>query len=144
MLLKLTKDLPELRKSANATIDTEAEALRLTFITPGDGQAMAYQQKKLEAEAYLANTLISPAEVPHIAFEAEAAGVSLMEQSMLVVTMFHEWQQISALIEKARLSAKSRVGQAADPQAIETAAQVDWSEVLGLANRSAVVDNVSQ
>jgi hypothetical protein len=136
MRLNLKKNLPALRAAAYSAIDAEAEQLRLQFITPGDGQAMTYQQKKLEAEAYLANTSISPAEIPHISLEAEINGYTLMEQASLVVILNYQWQQISALIEKVRMTAKSAVNVAANPRSIDEAAIVDWSSVLELASRS--------
>lgn len=134
MRLNLSKNLPMLRAQAISNINQQAEDFRAKFITLGEGQAMAYQQKKAEADAFLANTAINPAEIPHIAFEAELYGATLMEQAVLVVTKFYEWQTISALIERARSAANARVKAAANPTEIDAALEVDWSEVLALAN----------
>ena len=56
--------LEALRATAKAGVDAAAEAYRLTYITGGSGQAMAYQQKLEEAKAYLADPSLTAAEWP--------------------------------------------------------------------------------
>ncbi|TDW20391.1 hypothetical protein EV128_12521 [Rhizobium azibense] len=106
------------KSAAMADIDAQAEAVRGHFITLGAGQAMVYGQKEKEAEQVTANPEINPAEVPHIAKEAAMAGISLLDQAAIVLSMAHNWTQLSAQIEEIRLGAKQKIGVARTPAEI--------------------------
>lgn len=134
MRLDLRANLAVLRLEAERKIDTEAERVRQLFITPGSGQVMAYQQKRLEAEMVAADPAINPEQVPHIKQEADLNQMTLLDQAVIVLTMAHHWQQASAAIETRRLGAKYLVASAASVSAIESASQVDWSDIQALAN----------
>lgn len=133
MLLTLSKNLAPLKVDARRKVDLEAEKVRQFFITPGSGQAMVYREKQIEAEAVVANPSISVSEVPHIAAEAELNQITLLDQAAVILTMAHQWIQISVLIEERRLVAKATVDQATNPIEIEAAAEVDWSDILAMA-----------
>ena len=120
-------DLVAVRAEAVSKVDRGAEAYRLNFITAGDGQAMAYQQKLAEARAKVANPSIADAEIPHIIAEAEATGMSKADKSQEIVATFAAWQNISAGIEGKRMAAKKAIAEAETVAAINAAANVDWT-----------------
>jgi hypothetical protein len=106
-MLRLTKDLTPLRTAAEQEIDATAEAVRGLFITSGSGQSMVYTQKEKEAELVTADPDVSPAIVPHIVLEAQLNGLTLLDQAAIVLTMAHQWRELSSHIEVARLAGKS-------------------------------------
>lgn len=132
MRLVLKKDLAHERVHAKKHIDEDAELVRSLFITPGSGQALVYQQKRAEAELVSSDPEINPALVPHIAREADLNGISLLDQAAIVLTMAHQWTEISSMIEERRLAAKAAIDAARTPAEIE-AVIVDWSDIKALA-----------
>lgn len=130
MRLNVRKDMDRLKTEAKIKIDKEAEAIRMMFITPGDGQAMAYQQKQHEARLYIENPAIDPAEIPHIVKEAAMFEETLETRANLIIDMFCQWRTVSSTIEELRLAAKERVSACVHPSQIASAAVVDWSSVL--------------
>ncbi|RUX60157.1 hypothetical protein [Mesorhizobium sp. M7A.F.Ca.CA.002.12.1.1] len=126
----LSKNLTPLKAAAKLRIDTEAELTRGQFITQGSGQAMAYQQKYLEAVAFLADETIADEEIPAIVGEVGITAPTKYEVAQVVVNMQAMWRQLSARIESLRLGAKTAVDLAPNPGAIDQAATVDWESVL--------------
>lgn len=133
MRLDLRADFSALKRAAEWKIDSEAEEVRKHFITPGSGQAMVYQQKRLEAEMVVADPAINASLVPHIYQEAELNQISLFDQAVIVLTMAYQWQQVSAIIETRRLGAKALVAQAVSPVQINAASIVNWADIEALA-----------
>ena len=131
MQLSLTKNLEPLRAAALARIDASAEATRGIFMTLGSGQAMVYDQKRDEAEIYVANPETSPGELPHLAAEAAQNGISMFDQAVIYLTMRQQWLTVSPMIENRRLTAKAAVAVATTPAQIEAAANIDWSDFYG-------------
>lgn len=123
-------DLDALREEAVRAIDKGAEFFRTNFITPGSGQAMAYQQKLSEARDYLANPEIDEIHIPHIVLEARVENVTLQVKAEQIVQMFAEWQQVSARIEARRAAAKGAIAEATSKDAIKAAALINWNELL--------------
>lgn len=120
MRLNLRVDLNPLKEEADREIDRLAEVERLKHITPGHGQAMAYQQKAKEAELVLAGE--SDVEViPHIVLEAEINNISVTEQARLVIQAFESWRRISSRIEAHRFIQKRQVAGAQSPTEIKAA-----------------------
>lgn len=120
-------DLVALRADAVRKIDREAERYRRNFITPGSGQVMAYQQKLAEARAAVADPPVVESDIPHIVAEAAIDGVSIPVKAGEIVATFEQWQTVSAGIEAKRLGAKKAVTEAATVEAINTAANVNWT-----------------
>ncbi|CAI9399037.1 hypothetical protein ANOBCDAF_00188 [Pleomorphomonas sp. T1.2MG-36] len=120
--------LEDLRGSAKAAVDASAEAYRLTYITPGAGQAMAYQQKLTEAKAYLADASLTAAECPHIFAEVGITGATAEAVARVVTEMHAAWQIKSAEIERLRLEAKAAIDAAESAEAISAAAVIVWPE----------------
>lgn len=128
-MASLTKDLVPLQKAAVKAVDMAAEAMRGNFITAGSGQAMVYQQKKLEAEMYMANNAIDVNTIPHIVEEAMMNGYTNYQQAYIVLYMADQWKYISAIIEQQRLLAKNNVAAAENTTQLALAVQLDWSEL---------------
>lgn len=118
--------LLDLQQTLQAKIDAEAEALRASIITLGPGQAMTYEQKNKEAEAFLANTSIADAEVPHLVAEAAADGMTVYEKAVDIVTSAYQWTITSSRIEALRIGHKRRVAAATSSHAAIAAAVVAW------------------
>lgn len=127
MKLTLSVDLASLKQAAKAEIDAAAERERLKYITDGAGQQMAYQQKYLEAKAYLANPSIDESEIPHLVAEVGITGDDIAEVAGVVVYMRNQWLQLSASIEQKRLAAKMAVDLAMSPAQISAAKVVNWA-----------------
>jgi hypothetical protein len=128
MKLNLTVDMKALKLAAEAQLDGAAETIRGSFITLGSGQAMVYSQKEKEAEMVAANPGITAAEVPHIANEATAAGITLLDQAAIVLTMANKWRDISSRIEIVRLDGKAKMRAATTPAAV--AASIEETKAL--------------
>jgi hypothetical protein len=113
------------RLSAARMIDETAEIVRSRYITLGSGQAMVYQQKKLEAELVAADAGINPSLVPHIAYEAGLNQIPLLDQAAIVLTMAEQWKMVSAYIEMARLGAKAQIATLATVEDIRAFMTID-------------------
>ncbi|SEH22519.1 hypothetical protein [Rhizobium sp. NFR12] len=120
-------DLDAVRLEAVDRVDRGAEAFRMTFITPGFGQVMVYQQKLAEARAKVANPSVADAEIPHIVAEALATSKTKAEVAHDVVETFERWQLVSASIEGKRMAAKAAIAAAETAEAVKAASAVDWS-----------------
>lgn len=130
MKLVLNKNLQPIKDDACLRIDQGAEAFRLNFITPGDGQTIAYQQKVRECEAIFANPEVSLGEIPHLVMEAEVSGVTPFEKAVEIITIFRMWQNVSSKIEAIRLSSKAIVASSVSIKEIEEVSNVDWASLL--------------
>lgn len=118
--------LEDLRAAAKARVDTGAEGYRLTYITGGAGQAMAYTQKLDEARTYLADPSLTAAECPHIFAEIGITGDTAEAVAQVVVGMHAIWQVKSAEVEHKRLAAKAAIDAAETAEAISLAAEMNW------------------
>lgn len=94
------------KKLYKSEVDTAAETERLNYITPGTGQAMTYQQKVAEAQAFKAASNPKPVDYPILASEAGITAPTLSEVADTVLNAYYQWQQIGAMIEAIRLGAK--------------------------------------
>lgn len=98
-------------------VDALAEAERLKYITPGNGQAMTYQQKVAEAQAFKAASNPQPSDYPILSSEVGITADTLDEVANIVLAAFAQWQQIGAMIESIRLGAKRDIDAAEDEAA---------------------------
>lgn len=99
-------DMQLVRTDLKAQVDTDAETERLKYITPGNGQAMTYQQKVAEAQAFKAATNPKASDYPILSSEVGITAETLTEVADIVLAAFAQWQQIGAAIESIRLGAK--------------------------------------
>lgn len=121
--------LDGLKATAKALVDAEAERSRQQWITPGAGQALVYEAKRGEAEAWAA-ALPTPALADYSFMRARAArlngvaDVDVTQGQMQAVAK--EWTARAAAwiaagiaIEEKRESAKEAIDVAADQAAID-------------------------
>jgi len=123
---ELTIELEQAKATALRAIDQAAEAARHAFITPGAGQAMAYQHKLEEARALQAVLAAQgepdPAAYPHLAAEIGLTGTDLAVIAEVILSRAALWTEASAAIEGMRLGAKAAVHAANSPAAVQAAA----------------------
>lgn len=106
-----------LKAAYKSNVDSAAEVERLKYITPGNGQAMTYQQKVAEAQAFKAATNPKASDYPILSSEVGITAETLDEVADIVLAAFAQWQQIGALIESIRLGAKRDIDAAEDEAA---------------------------
>lgn len=109
--------LTEIKLALKRQIDADAEVERLKYITPGNGQAMTYQQKVDEARAFKAASDPQASDYLILASEVGITAETLAEVADIVLAAFAQWQQIGAAIEGIRLGAKRDIDAAADEAA---------------------------
>lgn len=103
------EDLTLDRAEARRRIDETAEAVRLTWITPGSGQAAVYQRKADEARRWMAQ---GAAGAPYPLLDASIGieGPDRATIAGLVIAQETAWLGIAAQIEALRLTAKAAIG----------------------------------
>lgn len=124
--MKLVRDLTPLRAAAKAKVDAAAETARLAYVTPGSAQAMVYEQKFAEAQAFLADPTLTDAAAPHLYSEVGITAGTVAEVAGVIIAMRSLWLVKSSQIEAARLGAKAAIDAATSPAAIDAAAEVVW------------------
>lgn len=112
LTVKRFPDLDEARAFYLAEADRKAEAERSRYITPGNGQAMTYEDKHREAVA---------GDGPLLRAEAEALEMTVAEVAASVLAARAQWEQAGARIEAARLKAKKQIRQAQTPAEMHAA-----------------------
>ncbi|WP_163557593.1 hypothetical protein [Halomonas sp. NO4] len=97
-------------------VDAAAEAARKRFISPGEGQAMAYEAKLAEARRHPDN-----GPFPWLEKEAQSRGISTADMAALVLTRRDEWVNAGSDIEAAKANAKRAIRNADAPSAMHAA-----------------------
>lgn len=108
------------RAAAIGRINAAAGELRKTFITSIPGQEMLYLAKENEARLYIADPAPDMADYPLIAAEI-GPGLTAPDAGQLAqlwLNMGHQWRQVAAQIETARLGAVYAVEAAPDEATI--------------------------
>jgi hypothetical protein len=114
-------NLPQLRADACRRVEAKAEAARLQHLTPGSGQARAYERKRAQAELVTALPKVDPSSVPLVAGEAEINGVSLVDMASIIIKRAEETDAALDVIELERVKAKKAIRAASSPAEIEAA-----------------------
>lgn len=128
-LIEPTKELPlsTVKQRAKSEVDRSAEAERMKYITPGQGQAMTYQQKVEEAKAYQAATNPKASDYPMLSAEVGITAPTLKQVVEVVLAAFLQWQIIGAEIEGIRLKAKKDIEEAKDEAAVRAVVEaIKW------------------
>lgn len=127
--------LGALRKTLRDAVDARAEALRLTLITPGSGQAMEYQEAFNEA-VQVSNALAAdpaasidagrfPMLAASIGFDRDpSTGVPTVDvpgEARSVLAAYDAYQRAGAAIRAARLRGKAAIDAAPDATAARAA-----------------------
>ncbi|QWY83012.1 hypothetical protein [Rhizobium phage RHph_X66] len=134
MRFDLKVGLATIKAELKAKIDLQAGQLRSLYITTIPGQDMVYMEKRIEAELVVADPALgetlTAAEIPHIAREASASGVSRFDKAVEILTIANLWKQIFPMIEERRLSVKSAIDAAVTVAEARAAADADWSDLV--------------
>ena len=121
---------PAWRDAYALMIDSDAEKVRLKYITARSGMAMTYAEKRAHADKVLAMGLeaanaMTPAEYgvlfPTLAASVRLEAVTLYKCAQLVVAKAAAWGQLSYGIERARITGKAAIAAAADSSAARDA-----------------------
>lgn len=123
------EDLATVKVALCRNVDALAETERLKYITPGNGQAMTYQQKVAEAQAFKATSNPQPSDYPILSSEVGITAGTLDEVADIVLAAFAQWQQIGAAIEGIRLGAKRDIDAAANEAAARAIVDaIEWPQ----------------
>ncbi|KAB2738540.1 hypothetical protein F9K90_07620 [Brucella anthropi] len=121
--------LVTLKQELKTGIDSAAETERLKYITPGNGQAMTYQQKVAEAQAFKAASNPKTSDYPILSSEVGITAETIGEVADVVLAAFAQWQQIGAMIESIRLGAKRDIDLAEDEAAAQAIVEaIEWPQ----------------
>lgn len=115
--------LNDVKAALKLGVDQAAEIERLKYITPGAGQAMTYQAKVDEVRALAQDLDPDAANYPLLAAEIGITAESLQDVAAAVLGAYRQWQQLGAVIERARLGAKAEIDAATTQE--EARAAVD-------------------
>lgn len=116
-------DLAALKARLKAQVDTDAEALRLKFITSGSGQAMEYQEAYAQAQVAMAATgAVKASDYPMLAAtigvdldpETGKPATDVLGVARSVKAAYEAYLQVGAAIRGARLLAKAEIDAATD------------------------------
>tara|TARA_R110000868_G_scaffold157001_1_gene384056 strand:- start:256 stop:888 length:633 start_codon:yes stop_codon:yes gene_type:complete len=119
----VTRALSDLKTNLNARVDSDAEAVRLRYITPGAGMAMTYAEKRDQANAVhglgqaAANALTDAervAQFPTLAASVGLEAATLWDCAQLVIAKSEAWADLSNVIERTRLLGKKSISDASD------------------------------
>lgn len=110
-------EVAEIRRQKAGEVDAAAEAERLKYITPGYGQMLTYQEKAREAERF---ALLGEGGAPYPLLSAEIGitGADLAAVAAVITARHNAFKGLGAAIERARLTAKQAIDQAATPAEI--------------------------
>lgn len=128
--------LDDVKSSLLRRVDNDAEAIRLKYITPGDGKAMVYREKFEEAKAVdglgeaAANAMTEAEYVdsyPILAASIPTQASTLWQISQIVIAKAEVWADLAYKIEKACIDGKAAI-QAAETveQANSAYASISW------------------
>lgn len=121
--------LDAIKASLKSTVDSLAEVERLKYITPGNGQAMTYQQKVTEAQGFKAATNPQPEDFPMLSSEVGITAPTLDEVADIILAAYGQWQLIGAAIEAIRLGAKRDIDAATDEAAAQAVVDaIEWPQ----------------
>jgi hypothetical protein len=122
-------DLAAAKAAACAALDAQAEALRLTVLTPGAGQMAAYQAKETQATAFLQDGTPTEVEYPDIFNEIGITADSAAEVAAAILAAAEKWRLFGRVVERTRLAGKKAVQAATDMAGIIAARDgVAWPE----------------
>jgi len=130
------KPIEEVRADVMAQIDTDAERIRMQYLTAGVGQSLVYSQKLEEAKLVMEMTEAEAVAIPIAQVEVEYPILSasigteasdLYSAAELVMSRYVQFASVGRQIEKERLRAKVSVSAAPTEDAVYAAyGAVNW------------------
>jgi len=131
------KPLDEIKRALKDKLDADAERVRLTYITPGAGMALTYQEKFAQATAVnrmtqdAANAMSATeraATFPLLDASVGLEAPTLWDVSQLVLARFAAFAQVARVIEQRRIAGKQAVASASNSAAAVAAYEaVTWN-----------------
>lgn len=103
----LPKDISDLIKLAEDTIDEAASNTCLKYMSTGAGQEMRYLEKTEQAKAFLSAEDRTPELFPMIYLEAESCGMEPEAKAIEILATRAAWTQLAAAIESLRVGGKA-------------------------------------
>ena len=127
--------LDQVKRQIKSQIDRDAERTRMAFLTPGAGQAMAYQEKLSETRLVLddeaaaaALTAEDAADIyPILTSEVGLTADTLIGVATVVHGRYLAFKAIEGQINRRRMAGKAAVDAAQTVEAAKAAAQIDWT-----------------
>ncbi|UIY44148.1 hypothetical protein [Methylobacterium radiotolerans] len=136
--------LPAVKLALTQAVDAAAEALRISVMTPGAGQAMEYQEAQAQARAALAVAAsgkpVQPSDYPMLAVsigididpQSGAPAADVLGVARSVQAAYDAWLEIGSAIRGVRLAGKKKIEAAADIAAAQAAYDaITWSASAG-------------
>ena len=112
-------DMAQVRASAEAVIDAQADALLAPYMTLTPGRAMTYMAKESQARQFLEAVSPDPADYPLINGEVGITGDTPQAVAETILAMSRAWHSMGAAIESVRLAAKKNTREAQTPEAVQ-------------------------
>lgn len=120
-------DLSILKSSLIESVNAQAEAARMKYITPGEGQAMTYTEKLAQARAFLAAGSPQDADFPMLANEVGITADNIAGVAEAVTKAYEKWLALGAAIEKVRMGVNKAIADASDAaRARQAFSEVSW------------------
>jgi hypothetical protein len=129
IVINFQKKIEEFRQARLSELNAEAEATRVTHVTPGAAMMMVYQQKQREVDAYRSNPNADASEMPLLTAEAARDGMTIAEKVEQVDYQRQQWIMLCIAIEERRDTAKKAINEARTLRALDEASVVDWSDL---------------
>lgn len=130
------RPVSEVRSDLCSRVDSIAESVRARFATSQPGLTMTYQEKFAQANAIdalgqeQANGLTAVQAAGSFPIVAASVGIeatTLWDVAQLVIQKYHQWSQIAAQIERARLGGKKAINESASAEAAVAAYEaITW------------------
>lgn len=128
--------LDTLKTRFKARVDADAESARQSYLTPGAGMAMTYQEKHAQARAVealgeqAANALTQAERIEQFPTLSASVGIeapTLWDCAELVMQRYEYFADVSAVIERSRLQGKKNISDASDAAAVTAAYEaITW------------------
>lgn len=129
--------LPRIYARLAARIDAAAEAIIISFVTPGAGIQEARSEKRREVERIVTESDPDPADYPFLAAEATARGVALSVIVSEVQAAVALWLGAGAQVEAVRVAGKAAIREAATRADRETIAEATLAQLQTIAAAAA-------
>lgn len=121
-------DLSALSAELQLSIDNQAEAARMSYITPGAGQALEYAKVADEIVAYRAAAAPVATDYPFVNSQAKYGSVSFETAMAQAMAAYDAWNNVlGPMIRGRRLDAKANIRAATTEAGKRAAAAVSWA-----------------
>lgn len=121
--------LASMKAAAQAAVSEDAESIRMRFITPGAGKALAYQEKAAQARAFLADVSPTQAKYPLIYAEVGITAENATAVATVIDGKYQQFRAIEAAIARVELGARKAIRDAAREEDVRAVlAGIAWPQ----------------